>query len=72
MRNPTREFTKDFASEEFANRLTHVGGLLLAVVGATIFFNAVAEHPNDALRLGCYWRSSNWPVIYALSCGLVG
>ena len=54
-----RDSTEDISNEEFANRLTHVGGLLLAVVAAAILFYDVAGNTNDALRIGCW--------IYALA-----
>ncbi len=62
-----RNSTEGFASEEFANCLTHVGGLLFAVVGAAILFNAVAEHANDALRLGCWIYALTLVAVYANS-----
>ena len=62
-----RNCTKVFASEEFANCLTHGGGLLLAMVGAAILFNAVAENANDALRLGCWIYALALVAVYAVS-----
>ena len=59
--------TQDPAREEFANCLTHVGGLLFAVVGAAILFNAVAEHANDALRLSCWIYALTLVAVYAVS-----
>ena len=67
MRNSTRDSTHDFAREEFANCLTHVGGLLFAVVGAAVLFHAVAEHPNGALRLGCWIYALALVALYANS-----
>ncbi len=62
-----RNCTEDFAREEFANCLTHGGGLLFAVVGAAILFNAVAENANDALRLGCWIYALALIALYAVS-----
>ena len=62
-----RNCTETFAREEFANCLTHGGGLLFAVVGAAILFNAVAENANDALRLGCWIYALALVAVYASS-----
>jgi hemolysin III len=62
-----RNSTDNFASEEFANCLTHGGGLLFAVVGAAILFNAVAENANDALRVGCRIYALALVAVYATS-----
>ena len=61
-----RNSNKDFAIEEFAC-LTHVGGLLFAVVGAVVIFNAVGEHPNDALRISCWIYALALVALYANS-----
>lgn len=57
----------DLAREEFANFLTHCGGLLLAVLGAAILFHDVAEHANDALRLSCWIYALALVAVYAVS-----
>ena len=62
-----RNCTEDFAREEFANSLTHGGGLLFALVGAAILLNAVAENASDALRLGCWIYALALVAVYAVS-----
>ena len=62
-----RNCNEDSASEEFANCLTHGGGLLFAVIGATILFDAVSENANDALRLGCWIYALALVALYAVS-----
>ena len=62
-----RNCTDDSAREEFANCLTHGGGLLFAVIGAAVLFNAVAENANDALRFGCRIYALALVALYAVS-----
>ncbi len=62
-----RNCTHDFAREEFANCLTHGGGLLFALVGAVILFDAVAGNANDALRLACWIYALAMVAVYAVS-----
>jgi len=62
-----RSCTENFAREEFANSLTHSGGLLFALVGAAILWNAVAENANDALRIGCWIYALALVAVYAVS-----
>lgn len=59
--------TEESAREEFANCLTHGGGLLFAVVGAAILFDAVAENAENALRLGCWIYALALVAVYAAS-----
>ena len=62
-----RSCTNNFAREEFVNSLTHGGGLLFALVGAAILWNAVAKNANDALRIGCWIYALALVAIYAVS-----
>ncbi|MCH7726514.1 MAG: hemolysin III family protein [Planctomycetes bacterium] len=62
-----RNCTHEFAREEFANCLTHGGGLLFALVGAVILFDAVAENANDALRFACWIYALAMVAVYAIS-----
>ena len=62
-----RNCTGDFAREEFANCLTHGGGLLFAMVGAAILLNAVAENANVALRLSCWIYALALVALYGVS-----
>ena len=62
-----RSCTENFAREEFANSLTHGGGLLFALVGTAILWNAVAENANDALRISCWIYALALVAIYAVS-----
>ena len=62
-----RSCTENFAREEFANSLTHGGGLLVALVGTAILWNAVAENANDALRISCWIYALALVAIYAVS-----
>ena len=58
---------RGFSREEFANCLTHGGGLLLAVVGAVVLCIAVAGNANDALRFGCWLYALALVALYATS-----
>lgn len=62
-----RKCTDAYAREEFANSLTHGGGLLLAVVGAAIVFNAISDTANNAMRIGCWIYALALVLVYAVS-----
>lgn len=59
--------TKHLTREEFANFLTHGGGLLFALVGAGVLVNAVAENTDQALRFGCWIYALALIAVYAAS-----
>ncbi|QDU42845.1 hemolysin-III related [Symmachiella dynata] len=62
-----RNSLKSLAGEEFANFLTHGGGLLFALVGAAVLVHAVADSPNEALKLGCWVYAAALIAVYAAS-----
>ena len=59
--------TETKPSEEFANCLTHAGGLLFAVIGAAILIDAIADRSSFALKIGCWIYAGTLVTLYAVS-----
>ena len=58
---------QDIAREEFANCLTHGGGLLLSLVAAYIVIDRLAETTSGVLRVGCWVYALGMVAVYAAS-----
>jgi len=56
-----------FLREEFANSITHGGGLLLAVAGSVWMIFSVADSVNFSIQLGCWVYASTMIGAYAAS-----
>ncbi len=54
-------------NEEYANFVTHGGGLLFALLGAGILVHAVSDNVDHALRLGCWIYAAALVAVYAAS-----
>lgn len=63
MQNSTTELER----EEFINFLTHGGGLLLALGGASVLFSSVSGIPSGALRFSCWVYATALIALYGAS-----
>lgn len=62
-----QQHTTSPGKEEFLNFLTHGGGLVLALGGATVLFSSVSGISSGTLRLSCCLYAASLIALYAAS-----